>query len=137
MQVVHMNRTIDRAQTDLVGRADYLAAFHSAAGHPDGEAIRIVIAALVVTASVLSSRPRDLRSASRPAIGWSTLPAMVTWLRSHWAWPSQSPPAVVLPDHNCTKRTPRSTSLRAIKHLPPNSEASGSSKPYRFRVAAV
>src|SRR2546430_999524 len=47
-----MHRVLDSPQPNLIGRADHLAALHSAASHPDGEAIRIVIPAMAVAAAV-------------------------------------------------------------------------------------
>src|SRR5438105_1545130 len=44
VQVVQVDTILDGSQTDLVGRADGLAAFHAAAGHPYREAVRIVVA---------------------------------------------------------------------------------------------
>src|SRR5437868_2852735 len=53
MQVVQVDRLACRAQAQLVGGAYYLAALYSAAGHPDGEAVRIVIASLRACASAV------------------------------------------------------------------------------------
>src|SRR5437660_258033 len=44
MDVVHVAAPVDGAQSDLVGGAYVLAALDAAAGHPHGEAPRIVVA---------------------------------------------------------------------------------------------
>src|SRR6266852_4688773 len=49
VQVVQVNTIVDGPQTDLVRRADGLAAFHAATSHPYREAIRIVIAPRAAT----------------------------------------------------------------------------------------
>ena len=83
VNVVHVGSACRCAQPDLVRCADHLAALDAAAGHPDGEAPRVVIAALALLvegrASELSapdderssSSPRAFRSASSPRDGLS------------------------------------------------------------------
>jgi phytoene dehydrogenase-like protein len=46
VQVVHRDDFLDGAVTELVGRAVGHAAAHAAACHPDGEALRIVVATI-------------------------------------------------------------------------------------------
>ena len=80
---------LDGVEADLVGRAVDDAALHPAAGHPDGEAEDVMVAAVGIpaspgvrpnsvakTTSVSSSRPRRSRSFSSAAIGWSTASAV-------------------------------------------------------------
>ena len=56
MQVVQVNAIVDGPQTDLVCRADGLAAFHAATRHPYREAIRIVVATRASPLAVLSDQ---------------------------------------------------------------------------------
>jgi len=49
VQVVQVNTIVNGPQTDLVRRADGLAAFHAATSHPYREAIRIVVAPRAAT----------------------------------------------------------------------------------------
>src|ERR1700730_5064235 len=44
VQVIQVNAILDGPQTDLICRADSLAAFHAATCHPYRETIRIVVA---------------------------------------------------------------------------------------------
>ena len=50
VQVVDVQPLLGRPQTQLVGRADHLAADHAAAGHPHREAERVVVAAVALLA---------------------------------------------------------------------------------------
>src|SRR5262249_55971891 len=43
MEVMDMNSVVARIKTDLVGRANDLTAGNAAAGHPHGEAVRVVV----------------------------------------------------------------------------------------------
>src|SRR5579862_4703430 len=44
MDVVDVYAVFHRIPTEFIGSADYFAAFDSAARHPDGEAVRVMIA---------------------------------------------------------------------------------------------
>jgi len=44
VKIVDVEAVLDRAEADLIRRADGLPALHASAGHPHGEAGRIVIA---------------------------------------------------------------------------------------------
>ena len=77
--------------------------------------------------------PRAFRSASRPAIGLSDAAQYLVWFPSRSLWASQPLPA---PQYSSTNRTPRSTSLRAIRQLVPKTELAGLSMPYIFSVAS-
>ena len=46
VQVVAVDFILDGFVAELVGRAVMHAALHAAAGHPDGEAVRVVVSAL-------------------------------------------------------------------------------------------
>ena len=82
---------LDGVEAELVGGAVDDAPLDAAAGQPDGEAVGVVVAAVVAlgagvrpnsvaqTTRVSSSRPRCLRSLSRPAIGWSTWAQLAAW----------------------------------------------------------
>src|SRR5947209_1577637 len=48
VEIVDVDRALDLAEADLVGAADDGAALDSAAGHPHGEAPRIVVAAVTL-----------------------------------------------------------------------------------------
>src|SRR5207249_12135713 len=90
------------------------------------------------TTTLSSSHPRHFHSASSPAIGLSTRPAITLWFSLHWPWPSHpTEPPLFPPEYNWINRTPRSTIRRAIRHCVPNSAVSVSSRPYSLRVAAV
>src|SRR6516164_8067517 len=52
MEVEDMEPVLDCVQAQLVGRTDGAAALHAAAGHPHGEAGRVVVAALALAAGV-------------------------------------------------------------------------------------
>ena len=82
---------LDGVEAELVGRAVDDAPLDAAAGHPDREAVVVVVAAVgplahgvrpnsvAQTTIVSSSRPRRLRSISRPAIGLSTWAQRLEW----------------------------------------------------------
>ena len=80
---------------------------------------------------VSSSRPRLFRSLSRAAAGWSMLVPMSPWSRAISSCESQLRRGKPLsaPLQTCTKRTPRSSSRRAIRQLRPKSSVIGSSRP--------
>ena len=44
MQIIHVDPVFDGLVAELIGRAVMHAALHAAAGHPESEAVRIVIA---------------------------------------------------------------------------------------------
>lgn len=44
LNVVDVDRVFDDIETELIGGTDGLAAFNAAAGHPDGEGLRVVVA---------------------------------------------------------------------------------------------
>src|SRR5438046_6013113 len=61
VQIVHVNLVLDRLETEFVRRAINRAAFHSPAGEPHAESVRIVVAAHLRLARVVQF---DRRSAS-------------------------------------------------------------------------
>ena len=64
VRIVDVHLVVDGAQAELVGGADDLAALDAAAGHPHGEAVRIVIAALAALRrrrAAELARPHDER----------------------------------------------------------------------------
>ena len=79
-------------EAELVGRAVDDAPLDAAAGHPDREAVIVVVAAVgalaqgvrpnsvAQTTTVSSSSPRRFRSVRRPAIGLSTWAQRLEWL---------------------------------------------------------
>ena len=83
---------LDGVETQLVGRAVHDASLDAAAGHPDREAVVVVVAAVgalaqgvrpnsvAQTTIVSSSKPRCFRSVSNPAIGLSTWAQRLVWL---------------------------------------------------------
>ena len=79
--------------------------------------------------SVSASRPRDFRSWISPAIGRSVIRAMYRWVLSFSACAASQSSAPALPVKIWTKRTPRSTSLRAIRQSAPNFDELASSRP--------
>ena len=58
MEVVHMHSVFGRVPADFIGGADNLASLDAPAGHPDGESVRMVIAAgsLWVSSAVFAKR---------------------------------------------------------------------------------
>ena len=99
VQVVVVDLVFYRGEAELVGLAVGDAAFDAAAGEPDRVAFGVVVAAVGAlgvgraaelapqNTSVSSSRPRDLRSVSRPLIGRSTALAIFSWpLTSFSCW---------------------------------------------------
>ena len=130
--VVVVDDVLDRLVAELVGRAVDVPALEAAAGEPHAEAVGVVVAADVLLvldrpAAGPSRRPRGRASCragraasgrvTRAAEGWSALRhgagsavTMPPWWSQCW-----------LPVKTCTKRTPRSTSRRAIRQRVPNS----------------
>ena len=121
---------LDGVEAELVGGAVDDAALDAAAGHPDREAVGMVVAAvaalragraaelggpdhdrLVEQPALLQvleqpgDRPVDLGAAGRRGSACRSLCA------------SQSPAPPLQPWKICTKRTPRSTSRRAARHM--------------------
>ena len=102
MQVVDVHGVDGGRVADFIGRAVADASLDAAAREPDGEAVRIMVAAgfgpVWATGSrpnsppqitsVSSSSPRWSRSASRPATGRSVSPANCSWFPLMSAWPS-------------------------------------------------
>ena len=96
---------LDRVEADLVRRAVDDAALDPAAGHPDREAVGVVVAAVASSRRRACGRTRSprrracppacplrLRSASSPAIGLSTRALFFEWLSFSLPWASQPPP---------------------------------------------
>ena len=114
------------AVAEVVGRAVGLAALDAAAGQPDAEAVGVVVAAVAALRAGraaelaapedqrLVEQPRAPGRSSRPATGRSVcsqqrgVPALLLCVSQGW-------PAMKI----CTKRTPRSTSRRAIRQRRP------------------
>src|SRR5258708_26914181 len=70
VDIMHMRSLFDGAKSDLVGCADVLAAFDSAAGHPHTESPGIVIASLALLIEWRSAEftaPDDQRILQQPA----------------------------------------------------------------------
>ena len=55
VEVVHRHGVLGGAEADIVGSSDDLAALDATSGHPDGEAVGVVIAAVPVAASAFGS----------------------------------------------------------------------------------
>ena len=101
MQVVDVDAIDLGAKADGVGRAVGDAALDASASQPDREAMRVVVAARPLSdmgirpnsppqiTRVSSSRPRRLRSLSRPAIGLSVCRHMRAWFASTSSCASQ------------------------------------------------
>ena len=95
VQIMDVDRIFDGIVTEFIGPADCLTAFDSAARHPDGKPIRVMIATVGIAAaihvavahgraaesppqitSVDSRSPRAFKSARSAPMGRSVLPAI-------------------------------------------------------------
>ena len=121
---------LDGVEAELVGRAVDDAALDAAAGHPDREAERMMIAAVVPLRAGRAAElggPDDDRLVEQAALlqvleqpgdrPVDLLALRGVVLAARRAWASQAPAPPLAPWKICTNRTPRSTSRRAARHI--------------------
>ncbi len=139
VDVVDVDSVLDGLVAELVGGSVLDAALDAAAGHPGGEGVRVVVAARATLASRTCGRTRRPRSracrSSMPRgfqVGQQRGGRLIDGRRAGAVIAVDV--VVAVPGHVahrrrrgvfghaakiCTKRTPRSTSRRAIRHCRP------------------
>ena len=141
VQVGDVVPMFDGVEAELVGRAVDDAALDAAAGEPGGEAVGVVVAAVRLLRSGRSAElgaPDDERLVQQAALFQIRQQSgdrlvdlgaefRVTCLERRVGVPAPAPP--LEPWKTCTKRTPFSTSRRAVRHSSPNGRVVALSRP--------